>query len=1232
MKKTTKRIWSALLALLMLVTVFPAGVVTITAAGTDGDFELNDTDTTYTIDGPLDWNKVAEASAAGETFAGKTIQLAADIDGANLPEGVTLKTPLFTNFAGTFTGLKNAGGATNADKYYTIKNVTVTGTSDNDALIAAKYSGTATIGDLNLDAVVMNAASYGQVGLLAGGQAAEDSSITLKIANVSASNCTLNAKTNIGLMVGLAKNIGSLNISNVAIANASVTATSWASSFVVGSGCTVMTFTDITVHGTLSGNVRTGGVLGATTSKTANSVTMKNVDVLQGTKVTSNSYEAALYVGEMYNGTLLSFEDCDANGEVKGTKKVAVFLGNMGEKASTCTDIKFTDCTATGKVTGTDSQVGGVVGGVNGNGTFTMKNVDLIGLTVEGSYTTGGVLGSVRNWDANSNTDTTVKKLSNVTINMDDVDLTNVTVKGTSGATYGVGGMLGAWHNIDSAGLLAISIKNTDLNTISVAAPAGTIGGVIGRVTQTTQVTIENITLSGTNTITSTYTEEANVEKNGSITDDVGSGGLIGFSGGSKAVTIDGVTIAGTLSVDGCLREGALIGNQKSAEKLTIKDVTIDAPITLDATFAGGLVGRKSGNGAVEINGVTINGDVALTAEQYSHTYTPEGTETSKTVNQDSYAGTLIGFVDGGSVTVNDIAVAGDVTMTSSDCAGGMIGLITNAGTHVINDVAMTGEVVMNATTMDSWMGIGGIVGAYRAGSAESSLTVTNVELPSLSIAANNGKGSAGDKTSTMHRESIGAAGVVGNYRAFTDSDLTIQNVSVAGDISMTGVGMYKAQYHKDGSVGGIIGYISEYAGGNTVDHDGNGDTAKEYVYDRYTGTITIANCETELDLNSATISTNQGIGGLVGSYGQRGGNSATIPDVHATSVLNISDCVVGGTVKGSNNSVGGVIGWIGFNGATVNIDRVAVALSSLISQTTTYTYELDEEENKVTDEDGNYIIASTATTDNETGLILGRSLRSGVIMTLTNSYTTMKRGWNMFSDLGSESAGWVRVETTDEATQATTVSYALTGDTIVLNGIGYRPNKNGWEGGAFALQNDVISCIKDTQLQTVVGHDEGSGAVYVKAHLQGGFVQQSEVYTATDGNNGEASYYTLRFIALVNNKDAESYRINVQATTESGDVVRFGDISCKMYDYLMAYNTGNNGELTEYTYEAIEVGGLKFVAVVIKGIPAGEALRFDVTASYQTASGVTITDETYTANYAADGTLRNATPVAPTA
>ena len=1217
MKKTTKRIWSALLVLLMLVTVFPTGVFAVTTAGTDGDFELNDTDTTYTIDGPLDWNIVAGLSAAGETFEGKTIQLAADIDGKNLPEGVTLTTPLFKTFAGTFTGLKNASGTTNADKYYTVKNVTATATSDNYALIAATYSGTAVIGNLNLDTVVMNAANYGQVGLLAGAQESESSSITLTIANVSANNCTLNAKTNIGLMVGLAKKIGSLNISNVAIADASVTATSWASSFVVGGGCAVMNFTDITVHGTLSGNVRTGGVLGATTSNTANSVTMKNVDVLQGTKVTSNSYEAALYVGEMYNGKLLSFEDCDANGEVKGTKKVAVFLGNMGEKASTCTDIKFTNCTAAGKVTGTADQIGGMVGGVNGNGTFTMKNVDLIGLTVEGSFTMGAVIGSIRNWDKNGN-DT--PKVDKVVINADDVDLTGVTVKGTNGATYGVGGMFGGWHNVNS---ITVSVKNTDLNTISVEAPSGNVGGMFGRVTLATQITVEDVTLSGTNTVKSTHTDEANIEEKGKITDDVGSGALIGFCGSSQPVTIDGVTVAGTLTVESCLREGTLIGNYNGKGDLTVKDVTINAPITLDAVFVGGVIARKSGTGNMAISGVAINSDMTLTSAHYSHTYTPTGTETSKTVNQDSYAGALVGFVDGGSVTVADIAVSSDVTMTASDCVGGVAGLITNAGTHTINNVAMTGKVVMNATTMDSWMGAGGIVGAYRASSTDSSMTVTNVTLSSLSISANNGKASAGDKASTMHRETIGAAGVLGFYRAFIDSDLTIKNVSVAGDISMTGVGTYKAQYHKSGSVGGILGYVSEYAGGNTIDHDSNSETAKEYVYDRYSGTITIENCETDLDLTSSITFVSQGIGGLVGSYGQRGGNSATLPDAHATSVLNITNCLVGGTVKGSNNAVAGVIGWIGFNGATVNIDRVAIALSSLTSQTTTYTYELDEEEKKATDADGNYIIASTATTDNETGLILGRALRSGITMNLTNSYTTMKKGWHMIADLGSQ-AGWVRIETTDETTQTTTVSYDLTGDVIVLNGIGYRPAKNGWEGGAFAMQTDVISCIKDTQLAIVVDHDEESGIVCVKNHLQGGFVQQSEVYT-----DGGASFYTLRFIALANNKAAESYAINVQATTESGEVIRFGDISCKTYDYLMAYNADQNGALTEYTYEAIEMGGLKFIAVVIKGIPTGEALSFDVTASYQTASGVTVTDSTYTASYTADGTLMNATPVA---
>jgi len=577
---------------------------------------------------------------------------------------------------------------------------------------------------------------------------------------------------------------------------------------------------------------------------------------------------------------------------------------------------------------------------------------------------------------------------------------------------------------------------------------------------------------------------------------------------------------------------------------------------------AGGLIGEKTSTGSVAIKNVTFAGSVTTTAEN-------------------GISGGVIGnWEENSKLAVSNVTVTetGAVTLSAKNSAGVVVGrMVGSNAEHEIANIVSMGTLSLTTKNMDGYQGAGGVIGYYQASDTAETLTVTNVALDNLTVESNTGKSLAGQDLVSMNRESIGVGGVIGNYRAWINSALIIQNVLIGGGtLSMTGIGSDGSTiYHKDGSVGGILGYVSEYAGMYKVDHDGDSTTATEYVLDRYTGTITIANCETNLALNSAIKTSNQGVGGLVGSYGQRGQNDDAIPDSHASSVLNISDCVVGGSVSGANNSVAGVIGFVGFCGSTVNINRVIVDASAI-----------------------------TTTDDAQVGLILGRALRTGIALTVANCSTTLTEAISMAGDLGAQKGH----EPTDDG-------YALTGCTIMVNGIAYTAGTDGWNGGAFDLQSDVIAIVSDAEIAKMVTYGTDGYIDSVRGHVVGGYEQHT-----TPGEDGT---YDIRFIALVNQNDenVKEYGISLRMTDSNGEVTYFA-VTCEAYEVLEGFDREG---LPAYEYDAMDdYGAKKFIAAVATNVPM-EALTFDVIAWYTTNSGVTVYDTIKTAEYSNAGVLVNA-------
>lgn len=107
--KYIKRSISFLLALVMVAGLFPAVPFTVSAEARDSEHFSQDGDT-YTIHDAAGWDLFCDLLAEGETFAGKTVQLDADVGTAAAP--VTRMAGVIGDNAVPFCGVFDGGGYT----------------------------------------------------------------------------------------------------------------------------------------------------------------------------------------------------------------------------------------------------------------------------------------------------------------------------------------------------------------------------------------------------------------------------------------------------------------------------------------------------------------------------------------------------------------------------------------------------------------------------------------------------------------------------------------------------------------------------------------------------------------------------------------------------------------------------------------------------------------------------------------------------------------------------------------------------------------------------------------------------------------------------------------------------------------------------------------------------------------------------------------------------------------
>lgn len=242
---------------------------------------------------------------------------------------------------------------------------------------------------------------------------------------------------------------------------------------------------------------------------------------------------------------------------------------------------------------------------------------------------------------------------------------------------------------------------------------------------------------------------------------------------------------------------GALIGYVATAAKgaITVKDCRIKNADIKGGEAVGGAIGYLEGNTDVD---VTVDG---LTVQNTIFT------GTRKSVYG---VGSVLGRVkDCKTLTVKNILL-NDITVTASDTnddqkyIGGVIGVLFSGNACTVDGVTTLGALKVTGTL--HWGGYGGVVGQYEPSASDASLTLKHLNMTHLDMDVSFGKGLPNDNTATgnISREWMGVGGVVGFYKAKGASALHITDAKLDGtvDTAKCGTGA--------GATAGVIGYVTE--------------------------------------------------------------------------------------------------------------------------------------------------------------------------------------------------------------------------------------------------------------------------------------------------------------------------------------------------------------------------------------------------------------------------------------
>ena len=550
-----------------------------------------------------------------------------------------------------------------------------------------------------------------------------------------------------------------------------------------------------------------------------------------------------------------SFTDCDVynckfsglnvSDGAQSAANVAGIIGGCGGNLAMegCTVKK---CELTSKATpssnGTNCTVGGFVGVVS-KATINSSSVEDCKFN-SGAMCTGGLVGCAYS-----------------SANFNKVSVDNLTIKDRAINMYGksktalrsIGGIIGNCDNFTGS--------NLTVDGLTLDSQALTIGGVVGNVNALNSITSSTVSDLNITNIAS----EALIPTYGSI------GGLFGHvymnNKTISGCSVNGATITGDYdSVAGLIgvanQNGTISGCSVTGFTGKNKNTFVGASVG----HSGGLIGISTG-ADLTISGTSVSSS-SISCENTSGAYKHLGgmigicgdvtfsecnvTSTSVTNNTSGTAGGIIGQVgrDGDNINfianINSCSVTGDKTISTIGHAGGMVG----CGKAIIKSPTVSGITVKSTSNC-----AGGIVGITENGSSISGPDVSGITVEANQHVAGMVavmKGTiTGGTVSTVTISSIGEgtneAGAVAGVLEGSLSGVTIDKAtisSIAGDVggavgattgSVSNVTVTNTSVDSSKIIGGVVG--AGLSGSTTLDNLTVDDATVEVIKANTTAT-----------------------------------------------------------------------------------------------------------------------------------------------------------------------------------------------------------------------------------------------------------------------------------------------------------------------------------------------------------------------------------------------------------
>lgn len=800
-------------------------------------------DSPYLITSLEDYNELADAVIAGDSFAGKTIKLTADIGSQENP--VTKALGTYTNvFGGNLDGdghtiylnlTADRGLINKTENNTTIKNITIEG--------SVNYTGTDSYvgglaGVVNSDNYIENCINRATInGKVSGGLIGYSYGSIIKdcknygyVQGEVKFDYTATAGNGVGGIVGTTDGKNPSTITGC-INYGNITSNNQAGGIVGKIRFNENTVIENCVNGseTISPIVNTtatdeGGLAGGITSYSANSITNC---VNYGTINTSSKTGSAGIVAYFAGPELV---DCINYGNVSGTADYTTAttdgygVGGIAGTLENTNASVISGCKNFGAIS-SNNNAGGIVGKARTNADTSIANCINYGtVIVTDSATSHGVVGGITG--------------------MAGCNVSDCANRGIVNGTYQVGGIVGA--------LLKGGEVNACLNVGQVVGLNDYVGGIVG-------FAYKDVT---TGSVTNCIQQRDGVTKA-----DTNPTALVGSSSNYSGWITGRQNIANitTVSGDNACKKVDILGSGTEDDPYLIQDeidydlvadnvisgsnnyndkylkITADlgsanSPITkalgtYNNAFSGNLDGD---NHTVYIN---LTSDRGL-MNKANNNVTIKNLVIDGSVNfsgSNSFVGGLAGLVYSGSVIENIINKA----TINGNYAGGVIGYVYGSTIRNCSNYGTVNGAAAYSKDTNSGYGVGGIVGTIDAANPSSIINCSNFG----TVTSNNQAG-----------------GIVGKARA--NAETTISNCINNGTITVT----------DNTSNNGVAGGIAGMAGVNILS-----------------------------STNDGTINGTSQVGGIVGAFIYGG---TTVDACHNFGSVNASKSIVGGIVGYSYNAV----------------------------------------------------------------------------------------------------------------------------------------------------------------------------------------------------------------------------------------------------------------------------------------------------------------------------------------